>query len=803
MKNLSDILPLYGVERDMLLSKMGDITIAYALDLPEIFTLSTQDYETIHQAWIKAVKLLPAGSILHKQDWFVSDEFKGDFEKEHSFLSQSSERFFHERAYLSHRSFLMLTMPARERKPNNTLFSSLLRKHIVPVETLDPGFAKTFEGVCSQVVRILKDSGFIQCRRMVNAELVKLVNEYVILDQDGVRRDIDFSENIQIGEKHCTLFNLGDPTDLPAYCGSKITYEKYSTDTSKFPVGFVSPLCQLLSCNHIYHQFIRIEDSAAVIKKLEKKRLRFQSLSSYSRDNLVAKDATDQYLNEAATEQGIPVSAHFHLFAWTDDKDQIQEVRNACASALAGIDARPKMESVGAAQLYWAGIPGNAADLPVNETFHTFSLQAACFINCDTGYRSGNGSFGIRLGDRDTGRPQLVDISDEPMKRGIISNRNKFIISPSGGGKSFTLNHIIRAYYEFGTHIVLVDIGHSYKSLCALVKGYYFTYSDNNPIRFNPFYITEGAMPNSEKRESIKTLLLALWKKDDETFSRSEYVALSNAVQMYYEKKNIAFRSFNTFYEFLLTDFASAIENDKVQAQDFNLSNFLFVLRPFYQGGEYDYLLNATENLEMLEERFIVFELDTIKDHPILLPVVTIIIMEVFISKMRSLKGIRKMILIEEAWKAIMREGMAEYIKYLFKTVRKHFGEAVVVTQDIEDIISSPIVKQAIINSSDCKILLDQSKFENRFDEVQELLGLTEKEKALILSLNKANDPNKKYKEVFISLGGRVSKVYRLEVSPEEYYTYTTEEREKLLVSEAAEKYGSVEAGIKHIVDEI
>ena len=218
------------------------------------------------------------------------------------------------------------------------------------------------------------------------------------------------------------------------------------------------------------------------------------------------------------------------------------------------------------------------------------------------------------------------------------------------------------------------------------------------------------------------------------------------------------------------------MQADKVKEKDFDVSNFLYVLRPYYKGGEFDYLLNATENLDLLNERFIVFELDNIKDHPILFPVVTIIIMEVFISKMRKLKGIRKMILIEEAWKAIAKEGMAEYIKYLFKTVRKFFGEAIVVTQEVEDIISSPVVKQAIINNSDCKILLDQSKYQNKFDQIQELLGLTEKEKALVLSVNKANDPLRKYKEVFISLGGTLSRVYRTEVSLEEYLAYTTEE---------------------------
>jgi conjugation system TraG family ATPase len=411
---------------------------------------------------------------------------------------------------------------------------------------------------------------------------------------------------------------------------------------------------------------------------------------------------------------------------------------------------------------------------------------------------------GIRLGDRLTGKPVHVDISDEPMQKGIITNRNKFILGPSGSGKSFFTNHMVRSYYEQGTHIVLVDVGHSYRGLCDMVKGYYFTYSETRPITFNPFYIAQGDTLDTEKKESIKTLLLALWKKDDETFNRSEYVALSNALQLYFDKINNTelFPCFDTFYEFLQTDFVKVLKADKVKDKDFDVSNFLYVLRPYYKGGEFDYLLNATKNLDLLQQQFIVFELDAIKDHPILFPVVTIIIMEVFINKMRKLKGIRKMILIEEAWKAIAKEGMAEYIKYLFKTVRKFFGEAIVVTQDVEDIISSPVVKQAIINNSDCKILLDQSKYQNKFDAIQELLGLTEKEKAQILSINKANDPARKYKEVFISLGGMLSKVYRTEVSPEEYLAYTTEEKEKMTVQEYAGKYGSIEKGIAAFIQE-
>lgn len=816
-KQLNDILPIMGVEHDCILSKQGDITLVFRAELPEIFTLSDQEYEAFHQTWIKAIKILPKLTVFHKQDWFINSKYQPDFSNEDiSFLSRSSDQFFNERPFLKHTCHILLTKKPVGRKISSSLFSNLLRRSIAPEQTLKPQFLQDFLDSAGQFKRILEDSGFVKLTCLKDEELqshsrkLGIIERYLSLsenDNSFLFKDIEFKEGIQVGDQHCQLYTLGDAADLPSLCGSRINYDRYSTDKTKFSIGFSSTLGQLLSCNHIYNQYIFIEDAQKTLQKLESKRLRLQSLSAYSRENTISRDATNDFLNEAISQQRLPVKAHFNVLVWTDNKEELKDIRNLVSSALAQMDAAAKQETAGAPQIFWAGIPGNEADFPMNDTFDTFAEQAVCFLNLETNYRSSLSPVGIRLGDRLTGKPVHVDISDEPVKLGICTNRNKFILGPSGSGKSFFTNHMVRSYYEQGTHIVLVDVGHSYKGLCDMVGGYYFTYDEKNPIRFNPFYIGEGDNLDTEKKESIKTLLLALWKRDNEVFNRSEYVALSNALQLYYEKldKNVGlFPCFNSFYDFLRNEFVEVLNNDKVKEKDFDISNFLYVLRPYYKGGELDYLLNATENLELLTERFIVFELDNIKDHPILFPVVTIIIMEVFISKMRKLKGIRKMILIEEAWKAIAKEGMAEYIKYLFKTVRKFFGEAIVVTQEVEDIISSPIVKQAIINNSDCKILLDQSKYQNKFELIQELLGLTEKEKALILSVNKANEPAKRYKEVFISLGGMLSKVYRTEVSLQEYLAYSTEETEKVKVQAYAARFGGdIQKGIAALAKDI
>ncbi len=418
---------------------------------------------------------------------------------------------------------------------------------------------------------------------------------------------------------------------------------------------------------------------------------------------------------------------------------------------------------------------------------------------------------GMRMVDRLTGKPIHLDISDLPMKAGVITNRNKFILGPSGSGKSFFTNHMVRQYFEQGTHVLLVDTGNSYQGLCNLINartqgedGIYLTYEEDNPISFNPFFVEDGVF-DIEKKESIKTLILTLWKRDDEPPTRAEEVALSNAVNLFLEKirsdRSIV-PSFNTFYEFIRDEYQEILKMKRTREKDFDVFNFLNVLEPYYRGGEYDFLLNSDRQLDLLNKRFIVFELDNIKDNKVLFPVVTIIIMETFINKMRKLKGIRKMILLEEAWKAISKEGMAEYLKYLFKTVRKFFGEAVVVTQEVEDIISSPIVKGTIINNSDCKILLDQRKYLNKFDEIQDLLGLTDKERAQILSINMANHHSRKYKEVWIGLGGSQSAVYATEVSLEEYVCYTTEETEKLELTRLTEKLGgNIELAIRQLAE--
>jgi conjugation system TraG family ATPase len=806
MINIEKILPVYKVEHGALLSAYGDITIVYEVAQPDIFTLSGADYENYHQSWVRAARVFGKYTILHKKDIYQRNTYRGD-KANHSFLSAAADHYFMGRPYLDHRCYILVTKKAEDRKAASSGYSGLMRKSIVPKQSTDPGLFPELLEKTGQFERILSDSGFLKLRRLWDDELAGtmdkagLLEQYCFLlgpDERPMIKDVQFKEGLQIGDQYGQVFTLGDAEDLPSLCGSRIDYAKFSTDQTRFPVGFVAQLNLLLDCDHEYNQYVFIEDASKTLKALEARKRRLQSLSAYSRENAIARDATNDFLNEAIIQNRLPVKAHFNVIAWTRDKGALQDIKNLVGSAMAQIGATAKQETAGAPQIWWAGIPGNAADFPMNDTFDTFLEQATCFLNLESNYKSDSPELGIRFCDR-FGRPVYVDLYDAPRKSGITSNMGTLVCGTSGGGKSMTVNHILRTMHDQGAHSVIVDIGGSYKGLCDLVGGYYFTYEEHNPIRFNPFYLSGGQVLDTEKKESLKALLIALWKQENESFNRSEYVALSNALQGYYQflaKDSLVFPCFNTFYEYLETHYTEVLKHQRVKDRDFDIDSFLYVLRPYYSGGEFDYLLNATENLDLLNQPFVVIELDQIKDHPILFPVVTLIVMELFLSKMRKLHGVRKVLCIDEAWKAIAKSGMAEFLKYAFKTIRKFNGVPIVITQELDDLINSPIIKDAIINNADIKIMMDMRKFMHKFDKLQDTLGASDKAKTMMLSVNKDN------REISIDIGGQVVKVYKNELCPEEYYAFTTEGMERVEVREYATRYGSMEKGISALVND-
>ncbi len=818
--NILEYLPILAWENNCLVSKFADITVALEISLPEVYSMGTKDYEDFHQTWVRALRVLPTYTIVHKQDIFYECKFLESSENK-SFLSASSSNHFRNRKFLNHKSYVFITLSTKENLKTNSFLSVLCRNKIVPNDVLDNDRLEDFNEKVSQFISILKEYGIWvshSSKRAILGDLKKsgAIEQYLTVEFGGGNRvmmDICLEDNdFKIGDNFLSCFSIGNLEELPSNVHNYLRDPVYSHNKIFFPMSFTSAMAWGIPFPHIYNQYFFLEDSKQILSQVEKSGRQQQSLSAVSRENSINREFNELFLNEAVSKNLKPIRAAMNILIWDKNYNNLIKKNSLVAAKLSELDICTSQTNVVTPQIYWAGIPGGESQYPSEMTFLTFLEQASCFIHPETCSKQTGEGFGIRLCDRVNAIPLKVDISDYPMKKSWINNRNKFILGPSGSGKSFFTNHLVRGYYEQGTHVVIVDVGDSYMGLCKMINeetngqdGVYYTYTEENPISFNPFYVKDSIY-SIEKKEQLTSLIFCLWKSESETITKAEETHISTAINDFIElivKKKVT-PSFNSFYDFLKKDFKKKLQKNAVEREHFDIENLLQVLRPYSEGGMYDYLLNAKENIDLLEKRFIVFEIDNIKDHKTLFPIVTLILMDTFISKMRhpSLGKVRKMILIEEAWKAISKAGTAEFIKYLFKTVRKHFGEAVVVTQEIEDIIGNEVVKNSILGNADCKILLDQRKYVNTFDEIAQVLGLTEKDIALALSLNQNLDFTNRnpYKEVFITLNGNNSRVYALEVSREEYLVYTTEKSEKSRIMELEKQTGSMIDAIKNYV---
>ena len=824
-RDLDELLPILTVEDGLIYSKTaGDISVAFEVELREIFNCSNEQLEEQHEVINKALKMLNPGTVVAKHDWFVNQPYTSELSLNSDFLERATHRHFEGRPFRNHRCIMVITCLASQ-KQRSLSQNPITRSRLISRDTLDPQRRQKFLDSCSQLEEVLRKSEFVRLRQLSDEEIAGtaqqsgIIEQYLHLAPNGEKMlvDFDFTEDMIIGQKVCRMFSLADVDHMPPSVGPRFRYAPFTTTHSSYPVAFASGLGMLAPCDHLYTQYLFIIDSDQKLRDLEAKRNSLKALAKYSRKNESAAMHLNDFLNEAVNTKRQLVRMHHNVLVWADTHQELKRISNRMTAAITSIDATPHIESTTAPALYWTGIPGAAGNLPAEETFDGFLEDATSLWNVETNYK--DLGQGMLLTDRLSGMPVRVDFSDYPKDMGYISNRNKFIVGGSGSGKSFFTNKALKSYYDRGADIVIIDMGHSYEGLCTIVDGFYFTYTRENYIKFNPFLLRTGTQPELDKVQSIKAIILSLWGKEEpndnggvqhRVANHSELLTVENSIRAYYnylEAHPELLPKFDTYYEFTRDVFTIELQEDGLREKEFDVTNFLFVLKSFYRGGSYDYLLNSDENLDLYDQRFVVFEIDAIKDDKVLFPVVSIIIMEIFMEKMYKKKGVRKILVIEEAWKAIAQSGMAEFIKYLYRTCRKYYGEAWIVTQNIEDILDSPIIKSSIINNADTKIVLDLKKFINKFSQIKTFLGLSEHESSQVLSLNPAIDAadqiiQRKVKEVFASFNGSYSNVWAVEASPAEYFTFTTEELEKHAVRRLAQHFDDYQKAIQVIVEE-
>ena len=798
-------------------TKTGEYSAVLKLTNPvQKYSANIDSYYEFTHLFSALVQTLGEGYAIHKQDIFTRKQFEADDNSPKEFLSESYFRYFTGRTYTDSECYLVITQEAKKSR----LFS------------YDPKKWRDFLVKIRKVQDQLRDGG-------VKVEFLnkKQTNEYVdrYFAMNFTDKTISMSnfkvddECIEMGDKRCKVYGLVD-VDYANLPGMVRPFSNIEVNNTSMPVDLLSHIDSIPGAETvIYNQMIFMPNQKRELSLLDKKKNRHSSIPNPS--NEMAVEDIKRVQEVIARESKQLVYTHYNLVVCTDIDTDIQKCTNHLENQFGRMGIHISKRAYNQLELFVNSFPGNCYGMSEDyDRFLTLSDAATCLLYKENIQHSEDTPLKICYTDRQ-GVPVAIDITGKEGRNKLTDNSNFFCLGPSGSGKSFHMNSVVRQLWEQNTDVVMVDTGNSYEGLCEYVGGKYISYTEEKPITMNPFRIKREEL-NVEKTGFLKNLILLIWKGSQATISKTEDRLIDQVITEYYgvyfngfdgftppqredlrqsllvddrnnnrnhqeseaereeridkeidsiearrKELKVETLSFNTFYEYSVQRIPDICHENNLTGVD--ISTYRYMMKDFYRGGNHDKTLNEDMDGSLFDETFIVFEIDAIKDDPLLFPIVTLIIMDVFLQKMRIKKN-RKVLVIEEAWKAIASPLMAEYIKYLYKTARKFWASVGVVTQEIQDIIGSPVVKEAIINNSDVVMLLDQSKFKERFNNIKAILGLTDVDCKKIFTINRLENKAGRsfFREVFIRRG-TTSGVFGVEEPRECYMTYTTERAEK------------------------
>ena len=750
----------------VLYTKTGEYSAILRMENPvQKYSANIDSYYEFTNLFAAITQTLGEGYALHKQDIFTRKQFKDESGKGHEFLSESYFRYFNGREYTDSMTYLTIT---QENKKSRLM-------------SFDNKKWRDFLVKIRKVQDQLKDAG-IKSEFLNKQEASQYVDRFFAMNfRDKMVSMTGFKvddEMIGMGDRRCKVYSLVDVdcANLPTLIRP---FTNIEVNNTSMPVDLVALVDSIPGVESVvYNQIIFVPNQKRELALLDKKKNRHASMPNPS--NLIAVEDIKRVQEVIARENKQLVYTHYNLIVTVSPDTDIQKCTNHLENAFGRMGIHISKRAYNQLELFVNSFPGNCYGMNDDyDRFMTLGDAATCLMYKEKIVHSEDTPFKVYYTDRQ-GVPVAIDISGKEGLNKLTDNSNFFVLGPSGSGKSFYVNSMVRQAHEQDTDIVLVDTGNSYEGLCEYFGGKYISYSEEHPITMNPFKIKREEW-NIEKLGFLKNLVMLIWKGSQGTVSKTEDRLIEQVINEYYDAyfttKRVSNLCFNSFYEFSTERLPKICEENGLHGID--LSSYNYLLKDFYKGGSHEVTLNENMDSSLFDETFIVFEIDSIKDDPLLFPLVTLIIMDVFLQKMRIKKN-RKMLIIEEAWKAIASPMMAEYIKYLYKTARKFWASVGVVTQEIQDIIGSEIVKEAIINNSDVVMLLDQSKFKERFDTIKAILGLTDVDCKKIFTINRLENKEGRsfFREVFIRRG-QTSNVYGVEEPHECYMTYTTERAEK------------------------
>ena len=794
----------------VILSKRGDVCYGWEVVLPPTFRCNEEKYDVIIQALYSAITLLPDYTIVHKQDVYMKKKYVS--EASNGLLQEAYERHFDGREFLDHICRIFVTFSSRRNvRGTSSGLLGLSSGGMLPKEEMLARYA----AITEQFATVVEGCGLLEMRRLTEDDIFGvgdfpgLIQDYLNFTDDGrdVLSDIQMRrDRVRIGDRYVGCHLIADLDQLPAEVASCRRVASLSTDSSVVNLSFLNEIGQELDCEHIVNHFILKEPLKDIHGELDTRRRQMSSMAGRSAENRMYSEELNEFLEEAATEQRHTVRFHINVLAG-GKAEEFEAVKDKVVSAVSRMGVSPVYDIYDVPCQFWASIPGNEAGLSYQE-YMTADLKTALCMGIYDGLEPGVTDGVLKMCDRLRLVPQRFDIQEKALEMGLIENYNVFLLGPSGSGKSFFMNKYLKSCYDAGQHVFLIDVGDSYRALCNIIKeeskgadGTYYTFEKGKPISFNPFRnVRRFRTADNQALNFLFTLMLTLWKNGNEAMNSASMKLVRDSIMAFLDGwKDSSDPVFNDYYKYVRDEFCISLGEKEIGKEYFDLKDYLISLEQFYEGGVYDYLLNSNDNADILNDRFVVFEIDRIKGDPVIYPVTTLVIMDAFMEKMAS-SGDFKVMCIEEAWKAIMGTQMATYMMELWKTARKHRTSAVVVTQELKDIISSPVIRDTIVENSAVKILLDQTRYVNRFDTLAEHLSLDEDDKAMVLSLNRYHKGLAAGREVYFNLGNRKSFVMRLEVSPEERIAFSSQKRDKVRLAKEVSRTGSYVKAIRNLV---
>ncbi len=790
--DIRDNFPVMNGGDGIILSKRGDISVGWEVQLPPAFRCNEEKYDSLVTSMASAIGLLPDYTIVHKQDIFMRKRYAE--ESVSGFLEDAYERHFSGREYLDHKCHIWLSFSSKKNVRNGSSGILGMSSYAAPTKEIIVRNLAAAE----QFATVLSGNNLFSFRRLNEDEIFgHILQDYLNFTDEGqdVLSDIQVApDSIRVGDKMVACHLFADLDQLPGEVASCKRVVELSTENSTVSLSYLSEIGQDLDCEHVVNWYCVKEPLKDIHGSLDTKRRQMQSMSARNAENRKYAEEINEYLEEAAVKQMSTIRCHLNILSAGNP--------DAVTTAISKLGIVPVRDISNAPAQFWCSIPGNESGLAFSE-YMTMELSSALCLGIYEGSDSGIPDGVLKMSNRIRLIPQRFDIQEKALDEGLIENYNVFLLGPSGSGKSFFMNKYLRSCYMAGQHCFLIDVGDSYRALCHIIKeesggrdGTYYTFEKGRPLSFNPFRnFKRFTQSNPQAMNFLFTLMVTLWKNGKEEISSSAQKYVRKSLEIFLTQWagpgcpgiDDCDPVFDDYYLFLEFDFGKYLEQEDVGKEYFDLKDYLICLEPFSNGGSYGYLLNSVHNADILNDRFVVFEIDAIKDDPVIYPITTLVIMDAFMEKMTSIPEF-KVMCIEEAWKAIMGTQMATYMLELWKTARKHRTAAMVVTQELKDIISSPVIKDSIIENSGVKILLDQRKYLNKFEELATVLSLSEDDKGMILSLNRYRPGNGR--EVFFNLGNKKSFVMRLEVSREEATAFSSQKTDKDRLAAAVAKCG-------------